>query len=394
MSALDPFKNMPKEPQLWDIEKKEQDNAEYNSMPVNFNEQKASLLKDLYGIDSQKDIYWDEWKNSGGIDNNKTAFDYIGSWIDEISDALYIWDRNDRTNKSKEPISHSDDLNKQWVTVNEKQEIFEIPEQIKESPYYPLLEWLFHSWQIKDSIFESVLEQLKEANKDEERDVIHIALVNITDRRLKVDLLEHFEWSNEKITEDNFDQSEFLSHSNSLNIDIDNWIWGLELLLANEYITIPNLSWEVNSQEDLERTMNIVSKVIIQKNSSDFKMNNADLITDIQNTSNLSDKYLILKKLYKQDLKTDAKLWWWKMKLEIARKQKSLKEKAEALTQQVIEWKNNNIKDGQELLEFDKKKKVIIAEALDLDVFEWEVFSSWILDTFDESIQQKNEQIS
>jgi len=57
MSDLSQFKNMPKEPQLWDHEKNEQENAEYNSpLNVPLQEQKASLMNDLYWIEPKKEV--------------------------------------------------------------------------------------------------------------------------------------------------------------------------------------------------------------------------------------------------------------------------------------------------------------------------------------------------
>ncbi len=278
--------------------------------------------------------------------------------------------------------------------INNNQELLEKWKSLQDSPHYPLLLWLEKSWQIDQSTFDSALLELWVAEKDEELEIIHSAVSFVKDPSTKQEILSHLEWKKEVVTEDTFEKTEFCSHAQNLDIGLDNWIGGLELLLANEYMSIPDLEGNTNNTSDMERTMDIVSKIIIQKNSPDFNKNNAELIAKVWDAKSISEKYAMLKSLYKQNLKTDAKLWWKKAWLEIAQKQKSLKKKATKISLHEAEGKMSDSKNFEEWTQLEKEKNTIIAEANELDIFEGEVFTVWELDKHDESLQQKNEQIA
>ncbi|QFR38613.1 hypothetical protein A9Q91_00055 [Candidatus Gracilibacteria bacterium 28_42_T64] len=278
--------------------------------------------------------------------------------------------------------------------INNNQELLEKGKSLQDSPHYPLLLGLEKSGQIDQSTFDSALLELGVAEKDEELEIIHSAVSFVKDPSTKQEILSHLEGKKEVVTEDTFEKTEFCSHAQNLDIGLDNGIGGLELLLANEYMSIPDLEGNTNNTSDMERTMDIVSKIIIQKNSPDFNKNNAELIAKVGDAKSISEKYAMLKSLYKQNLKTDAKLGGKKAGLEIAQKQKSLKKKATKISLHEAEGKMSDSKNFEEGTQLEKEKNTIIAEANELDIFEGEVFTVGELDKHDESLQQKNEQIA
>jgi ABC-type nitrate/sulfonate/bicarbonate transport system substrate-binding protein len=94
----------------------------------------------------------------------------------------------------------------------------------------------------------------------------------------------------------------------------------------------------------------------------------------------LQKKYDLLKDLYKDSLKEDAKKWWKKTEKEIFSKKESLKQKAERLkaeyekVRQMWDWVQNQVK----LAEIEDEYRKIIAEWNETNNFEAEVSSlSW-----------------
>jgi hypothetical protein len=74
------------------------------------------------------------------------------------------------------------------------------------------------------------------------------------------------------------------------------------LLLAENFIKLPNTSLE----NSLKTTIDISVNKLINKNSSDFKEHNSDLISKIKSENSLQSKYLLLTQLNDESLKSDA----------------------------------------------------------------------------------------
>ena len=128
--------------------------------------------------------------------------------------------------------------------------------------------------------------------------------------------------------------------------------------------------------------------------SSDFLTNNSKDIWTIRNSSNLKERYAVLKKIYQNDLVTDAIAWWRNWKLEIARKQKSLKKQATKLNSLILAEENKQSWwDINTIAELKQQKIDLIKEANSIDGLEWEIFAwvkwtvfdAWELDKLDNS---------
>lgn len=325
MSDLSQFKNMPNEPQLWDHEKLEKENAEYNS-PLNIplQEQKASLMKDLYWIEPKKEV----------------------------------------------------------------EEQKEKPES--DSPYFPILKNLFESWHIDEDLFKKTTEKFNKIEEWEELTELLKIVTNLSDNKVKNDILKSFD-KKEATTEKNFNKTEFFKDSKALNIDLDKWIGWLEIMLADNYISINNKDWSENKQRDLSSSMDTTMNTILRNSSTDFIKQNGPLVTEIKQEKNLEKKYSLLKDLYIEDLKRDATFWWKKSKDEISRKKTSLMEEAKNITTKIKEAEKISDKWEKEktLKKLNEEKQVIIAEWQWIDNFEAEVeeLAWWKIDKWSEKIE-------
>lgn len=321
--SFDPLaqlQSMPAEPKLGEKQDKERDNEAYKAetMP-NLEQARANLARELYG---QKNI----------VENSK-------------------WENNIETEKTIELA------------------------ELENSPYFPILKGLLYSWNIDYETYQKSVEHLQNIKKDEAQEVITWLVNNLWNEEIRESILKQLN-SNEKVNEKNFEQTQFYTDAKS-RLGIDKWIWWLELMLAENYIQIPQNSWETNTEQDLATTIETVLNKILEKNSPDFTKQNAINIWLARNSSSLSERYSALKQVYKEDLKTDAIAWGKKWKEEITRKKDSLKAKAEEITKQITDAKN--ITDTQEkeqhLAQLQIEKSKIIEEANKVDMLEWELFA-------------------
>lgn len=271
----------------------------------------------------------------------------------------------------------------EWLLINNHSEQNQAKENeeklliFRENTQAPLIESLLNQWHISSLEFASIVEEVNWSSKEDINKFILSIANNIQDKDTRDEITRHLEWDKEQIVLENFENSDFYWDSNELGIDLDIWIWWLELMLANEFYRLPNSEWISDQSGDMLRTMDTVSKIIVNKNNSDFRRNNSDLIREIWEETMPSKKYSMLKKLFKEDLLTDAKFWGKKAKNEIAMKQKSIKEKAKLNTESIeqlatLQDTQESNKDKQKLIE-DRNELIIAAQ--NLDHFEWEVFS-------------------
>ncbi len=256
------------------------------------------------------------------------------------------------------------------------------------SPYSPVVDRLLSINEITEEEHQEILSKLNSYTREEGKNYFLAMVENIDNKDIKNNIVDSFE-SNSNINESNFDKSDFYKDSTDLNIDLDNWVWGLEIMLAKNYIDIPSPEWKSNKDENINQSMDVTLNTILTNNSKDFIQNNSDLIDEIKSQTNLNDKYNSLKKLYKEDLKEDAKIGWKKWLEESKRKKNSLIEKAKKLNEEIKDAKNiedNELKE-KKLEELNKQKQEIIDEWNWIDNFEAEILSLswWDIDKSNES---------
>lgn len=259
-----------------------------------------------------------------------------------------------------------------------------ISETVKKSPYYPILESLKNTKNISEEKFNNTIKKLEKSEKWEEPKIIYKTIENISDSAIKKQIIKEI-FSKNEITQENFEKSDFYKDSKQLKINIDNGVWWLEIMLAENYIKIPEKTREwnyENKNNNINTSLDIVLNKIIENNSKIFEKQNWELISDIKLEKNLNLKYNLLKKLYKKDLIEDAKFWWKKALKEISNKKKSLQEKAKQNTEKLNELNNKQLTEieqkEKEKLELEKIK--IIKEAKEINSFNWEVFEAWLVD--------------
>ncbi|MDD2908112.1 MAG: hypothetical protein PHH98_05765 [Candidatus Gracilibacteria bacterium] len=316
---------MPKEPQLGDQEKLEQDNKDYSApLKVPLADQKASLLSDIYGIKP---------KNTAGENTEKQSGE---TGIESI--------------ESKEKNPESD------------------------SPYFPMLKNLFESGYIDEKIFKETTEKFNEVDDSEEKKEFLKIVNNLPNSKVKNDIILSFN-KKEEVTEKNFDKTEFSKDSKSLNIDLDKGVGGLEIMLAENYISMSDKEGNDNKVLDLSTSMDTSLNTILRGSSEDFLKQNGPLITEIKGEQNLNKKYKLLKDLYKEDLKRDAIVGGKRAKEEINRKKSGLMEEAKNITKEIKDAEK--IADQEEktktLEKLNQEKQKIIEEGQGIDNFEAEV---------------------
>lgn len=364
MSPLDQFKNMPKEPQLWERDKVEQDNRDYSApLKVPLADQKSQLMTELYWVkpknNTEDNISWNI-KQVGKPEQNITN---QGVKPEEIN-------QNDIWSKDKNPDKKID-----------------ISKLDSASQYFPTLKNLFSSWHIDEATFTETTKKLDGSKNDEWLDVLMKVVNGLSDSKVRESIVKSFE-KKEKTTEENFDKTEFFKDSTDLNIDLDKWVWWLELMLADNYVSVNNSDWTEDKQRDLSTSMDTTMNTILKSGSEDFKKQNWPLISEIKWEKNLNKKYYLLKNLYKEDLKNDAILWWKKSKEEINKKKNSLMEQAKDITKQIKDAEKIKDelarKEAMDRIEAEKTK--IIEEWKDIDWFEAEVesLSGWKKDIISE----------
>ena len=264
---------------------------------------------------------------------------------------------------------------------------------ISKSPYFPLLERLNSIWEISKEELEESVNKINSMSKKESLNYFLSIADNIENNDVRENIVWSFENNNE-VDESNFEETEFFKDSTELEIDMDSWIWWLEIMLAQNYISIPDKEWNTNKMTDINQSMDITLNTIITNNSKDFEQNNWIIISQIKSETNINTKYELLKTLYKEDLKEDAKIGWKKWLEEIRRKKQSLKEKAKKISEELEQARKIQDEETKEqkLEELNIQKQEIITEANWVDNFEAEITSLawWEDDKSSESNETTN----
>jgi len=325
MNQLSQFQNMAKEPKLGEQEKLKNDNEDYSApLKVPLAYQKASLLRDIYWIKGKNE----DWENTESL-----------SWETWIK----------------------------WVESKEEK-------TESNSPYFPILKNLFESGYIDEKIFKATTEKFNEVEDSEEKEEFLKIVNNLPNSKVKNDIITSFN-KKEEVTEKNFDKTEFSKDSKSLNINLDKWVGWLEIMLAENYISMSDKEWNDNKVLDLSTSMDTSLNKILRWSSEDFLKQNWPLITEIKWEQNLNKKYKLLKDLYKEDLKRDAIVWWKRAKEEINRKKSWLMEEAKNITKEIkaAEKIANQEEKTKTLEKLNQEKQKIIEEWQWIDNFEAEV---------------------
>lgn len=354
-------------------------------------------------IQEDNDRYRQEQENATPEQTKKIkeeAGELFWKWFDPWENIVDISDleRQDKDDNPEDILSFLEETDNQnlweidWDVTNES--IEETNFVLKSnSPYFPLLQRLNSVWEISKEQFEESVRDINTMSKQESINYFLSIADNIDNKDIRENIVGSFE-NNKEIDESNFEETDFFKDSWELEIDIDNWVWGLEIMLAKNYISIPDQEWKTDKKIDLEQSMDITINSIITNNSKDFEQNNWILISELRSETNLNNKYQLLKTLYKEDLKEDAKIWWKKWLEETRLKKQSLKNRAKKISEEL-----ESLKKTQDSKEKEKKqqdlnmqKQDIIDEANWVDNFEVEItsLSWWKMDKSSESNETTN----
>ncbi|MCH2188749.1 hypothetical protein MK079_02900 [Candidatus Gracilibacteria bacterium] len=321
------LRNFAPEPQLGDSEKTHADNQEYAAQTMNFDEEKDRLKQDLYGQFTQE-----------------------------------------------EPQSA---IEKQQINI------------VQDSIYYPILESLAEGDHVPKDIINSIVDEMSNENESGQEKILKNVLGDIADTELVSQINNFLDGDIPEVTEENFEKSDFYLDVQQSGFEITEVPAGLEILLANNYMSIPDAKGNTDNMRDFSMAMDRSLNQILKSNSPDFRQKNADLISRIREATNINSKYQILTEVYKNDLAYDAQKGGGKLSKEVALRQKKLKKKAEEITQQIIEAQKHT--HGQEaqnqhLQDLLAQREEIIAQAQGVDRFEGEVFAAGKLDKTSESM--------
>ena len=263
--------------------------------------------------------------------------------------------------------------------------------------FFPILENLKNDQSITNEQFEKINKDLASASWQEKTDKFLNSIEDIPNSESKENILKRFK-KPEPVTEENFDKTAF-SDDLKWKIDLDKSVWWLETMLAENYIYLPNKeSWqEQNREKSLNTSMDVTLNKIINNKTNEFKQNNAELIWNIKQESNLNVKYQLLKKLYKNSLLEDAKYGWKKWAEELNHKKSALKERYKQILEEIakIQKNSNQEEKNQKMQELQKDREKVEKEAKEIWDFEKELGNveaevSWLSWWKNDKLQQNN----
>ena len=263
--------------------------------------------------------------------------------------------------------------------------------------FFPILENLKNDQSITNEQFEKINKYLASASWQEKTDKFLNSIEDIPNSESKENILKGFK-KPEPVTEENFDKTAF-SDDLKWKIDLDKSVWWLETMLAENYIYLPNKeSWqEQNREKSLNTSMDVTLNKIINNKTNEFKQNNAELIWNIKQESNLNVKYQLLKKLYKNSLLEDAKYGWKKWAEELNHKKSALKERYKQILEEIAKTQKNSNQEekNQKMQELQKDREKVEKEAKEIWDFEKELGNveaevSWLSWWKNDKLQQNN----
>ena len=328
---------------LWWAEQTEQENADYKKQQENAEkklpEQKQELNNAFYPSASSFSVkFWENLKKLKNSENitlaiketwyNKEEWQTQEDFIDELAERWaniqmenekWVEKESKKPKQSEENTSEkptkdieapesaepivNETTRKVWdILGNTEKKESVIDKNLLFAPLKPLIDWLESNWYIQKS---SELKKRLNKWKDIKKELVNSIEWN---KELKENITNYFE-QKETITPKTFEKSKFWVDSQTISLKIES-VWWLELLMAENYISIPNKkTWKNNIEEDISRSMNISLNKILKVNSKEFKEANYDLISKIQKSTNIESKYKNLSKLHDLDLKSDSKFF-------------------------------------------------------------------------------------
>ncbi|RKW21067.1 hypothetical protein D8B46_08310 [Candidatus Gracilibacteria bacterium] len=242
--------------------------------------------------------------------------------------------------------------------------------------YFPILKNLNDNGDISKENFDKVNQDLASLSGQEKTDKFVNSIDKIVqNKEVKNGILEKFK-NSEPVNSENFDKTPFSAAANG-KLDIDKSVGGLETMLAENYIYLPNKEngQEKNTEKSLEMTLEVATNKIVKNKTEEFKNNNSELISDIKKENNLDAKYKLLKKLYEASLLEDAKYGGKKGAEEMNQKKDSLKQRYQEmlLEKQKADKNPNEVEKQKKLQELQKIEQEIIQEAKNVENFEKEL---------------------
>lgn len=240
------------------------------------------------------------------------------------------WDINSALNKafknilSPEEIKYLEsELSKKTDKDKKIEKKEEVPSNIKESIYYPILHRFIESWYIKLDNWEKEENKINEIlwNWDDESKKTRIEnLINSSefqiDAKQKKEILQALSKSlniwkeKEKKNKDtlddigSFEQSQLYKDFKDFMNTSRNNIDAFEIDLSYRYIIIPNKDWTDRNKEskikDLNTALDTEKNKILKdhKNNKSFREVNSWLINEIERSTNIEEKYILVNKLF------------------------------------------------------------------------------------------------
>lgn len=364
---------------LWELENTEKNISENNIKNI---ESQDWQNKNLWNLENNQTWQLDKnmWTQPEETDENlKNSLNSGFSMTDE----WYFWIWWEKEEK--------------WNFENEKNQT---PEKIdlSNNQFVNILDNLRTNWDIDDTKFAEISKKIWETSPEDQKDLFLDFVSKNIYWDSRENILSKFK-NNEKIDTENFDKTEF-SKDIKWKLEIDKGVWGLELMLAENYIYLPNKesSDDMNKEKSINTSMDVSLSKILNKNSADFKKTNALLINDIKSEKNLDVKYKLLKELHKKSLEEDAKLGKISEKnknfSESTEKQKNdLKEKYAEIEKKIkaMEWQEQNPENKAKLENLRAEKQKIINEAKQVDKQEKNISQSGNISTL--ASNSKNESL-
>lgn len=333
-----------------------------------------------------ENILWNWQKNNfENISKNTKKND---SWQNEEIIQPEVWDEKTTDDKF---LFFNWEEKENWQIENNNQKI-----DYEDNYFVNILENL----NLEPEKFEEIKEEIVKYPQEEQKDIFLDFVAKNTSWETRENIISKFEKKDNNIDEKNFENSDFSKDTKwFLNLDKD--IWWLEILLAKNYIYLPNKesSEDFNKQKSLETVLKSTTSQILSKKSSDFKQVNSILISKIKSEKNLDLKYKYLKELHKNSLLDDAKFW-----NKSTESQKQIEEnndsKKEELKNKYLEIKGKLEKSQKENApknEIDKLQKdleEVIKQAKELDAKEKNIsqeWNIWALSNWGKQEKQKEE---
>lgn len=375
------WKSENNEKNIWENDLKNTESQVFQS-EENLNILNTWQMEKLWNLENNQ--YWQNEKNmwtqpEETDENLKNSLDSGFSMTDE----WYFWIWWEKEEK--------------WNFENQENQIPE-KNDLSNNQFVNILDNLRTNWDIDDTKFSEISKKIWENNIEDQKDLFLDFVSKNISWDSRENILSKFK-NNEKIDTENFDKTDF-SKDIKWKLEIDKEVWGLEIMLAENYIYLPNKesSDDMNKEKSINTSMDVSLSKILNKNSTDFKKTNALLINDIKSEKNLDVKYKLLKELHKKSLEEDAKLGKISEKnknfSENTEKQKNdLKERYAEIEKKIkaMEWQEQNSENKAKLENLRAEKQKIINEAKQVDKQEKNISQSGNISTL--ASNSKNESL-